>query len=543
MIRVSPISRREALLLGAAAFPAMFSLTACSLPWDDGEETTLPPSSGDVLSDISPSDSSGYAVACECEEATKVGEEILSSGGNAVDAAIAIGYVLGVTRPHATGVGGGGGMVVYDIRSGESSFVDYYDASPSGIAVPQGTTCVPGFVRGMELAAQQWGTRSVSELIQPAIDLAENGFKVTQRLASIFSSYSNAISPIPCFAKDGNVLDEGDTLVQSDLARTLALIRDLGPEGFYGGSVGNDICAAAGFTMDDLDAYQAHVRETVSAACYGCTVHASPAPFGGSMVLQMLKMLEMLGTPSAQDDPVRYLADLSTVTAIASGVRSHYVADPDYVRVDNAWLVSDEFVRQLLETNGAGFEDVVDEEPVTTTAYSVIDANGLMASVTNSLGDYFGSYRFVGGFFLNDHLYFSGLGVNTHTPGKRPRTNMSPCVVLGDSYAFSIGTPGGNRIPRVLSSVLHDILRGGASVQDAIEKNRALFLEGVLYLEDSDERESLVTDDAASSYTVIRRSGGDLFGSVHVSGRLSDGEGFVANDSRRKDTNNFAWLW
>lgn len=543
MMRPPIISRRDALLFGAAALPAALSLNACSLPWDNEEEATLPPSSGDVLSDIAPSGSDGYAVACECEEATKVGEEILLSGGNAIDAAVAIGYVLGVTRPHATGVGGGGGMVIYDIRSGESSFIDYYDASPSGIVVPQGTIGVPGFVKGMELAAQQWGTRSVSELLQPAIDLAENGIKVTQRLASIFSSYSNAISSIPCFTKNGNVLDEGDALVQPDLARTLTLIRDLGPEGFYGGSIGNDICAAAGFTLDDLAVYQAHVRETISAICYGCTVHASPAPFGGSMVLQMLEMLEMLGTPSAHDDPVRYLADLSTVTAIASGVRSHYVADPDYVSVDNAWLVSDEFISQLLETNGVGFEDVIDEEPVTTTAYSVIDANGLMVSVTNSLGDYFGSYRFVGGFFLNDHLYFSGSGVNAHMPGKRPRTNMSPCVVLGDSYAFSIGTPGGNRIPRVLSSVLHDMLRGGASVQDAIEKNRALFLEGVLYLEDSDERESLVTDEAASSYTVIRRSGGDLFGSVHVSGRLSDGEWFVANDSRRKDANDFAWLW
>lgn len=542
MMRPRPISRRDALLLGAAALPAL-SLSACSLPWESEEETTLPPSSGDALSDIAPSDSEGYAVACECEEATKVGEEILSSGGNAVDAAIAIGYALGVTRPYATGVGGGGGMVVYDIKSGQASFVDYYDASPSGVAVPLGNICVPGFVRGMELAAQQWGTRSVSELLEPAIDLAENGFKVTQRLASIFSSYSNAISAIPCFAKDGNVLDEGDTLVQSDLARTLTLIRDLGPDGFYGGTTGNDICAAAGFTLEDLAAYQAHIRETVSASCYGCTVHASPAPFGGSMVLQMLKMLEALGTPAAQDDPVRYLADLSTVTAIASGVRSHYVADPDYVGVDNAWLVSDDFIRELLETNGAGFEDVVDEEPVTTTAYSVIDKNGLMVSVTNSLGDYFGGYQYVGGFFLNDHLYFSGSGVNTHTPGKRPRTNMSPSVVVGDSYAFSIGTPGGNRIPRILASVLHDMLKGGATVQEAIDKNRALFLEGVLYLEDSEERENLVTSEAASNYTVIRRSGGDLFGSVHVSGRFSDGEEFVANDSRRKDADGFAWLW
>lgn len=120
---------------------------------------------------------------------------------------------------------------------------------------------------------------------------------------------------------------------------------------------------------------------------------------------------------------------------------------------------------------------------------------------------------------------------------------MSPSVVVGDSYAFSIGTPGGNRIPRILASVLHDMLKGGATVQEAIDKNRALFLEGVLYLEDSEDRENLVTSEAASNYTVIRRSGGDLFGSVHVSGRFSDGEEFVANDSRRKDADGFAWLW
>lgn len=530
------LSRRKAVqvLLGACSIPLVGTLCSCSPAADD--KVVISPGTGHEL-DVSDFEAKlGCGVSTSCAPATEIGMEILRSGGNAVDAAIAVSYALGVCQPYGSGVGGGGGMLVYDMAKGSGTFIDYYDAAPRSFAVASGASCVPGLVRGMERASQLFGTKDVGALIQPSIDLARNGFTVSEKLATMISNYAQAVQDLPGYRVGSGLVGEGDTLVQELLAEALEILRDGGSAAFYEGELAQEIRAATGFSEDDMTGYAAAVRDAVSGECLGCAVYSAPAPLAGTMLIDMLKMMDMRTAPAASADAQGYLAALAEATAAASAIRARFVADPDFVSVQEDRLLSDDYVRSVLDSQDLGVDVGYESyESESTTAFTVVDGNGLIVSVTNTLGEFFGSGTSVHGFLLNNHMTsFSSLGANAYEPGKRPRSFTAPSVVVSDSFALGIGTPGGRRIPQILVSVLHDMLVGGEDVQTAVDKNRAVFVEGTLYLEKLDDHPDLVNPDDASAYSVIRKGKGDLFGAVQIMGCTRQGKLFGANDDRRE---------
>ena len=530
------ITRRQALaaLLGACSIPLVGALPGCSSQKNADSSFLNVSDSAASTPAASSSAKYGFGVSSDSVEATKIGMDILSSGGNAVDAAVAVSYALGVAQPYGSGIGGGGAMLVYDVGSKKGSFLDYYDAAPSSFNSAYGQACIPGFVAGLETAHKQWGKESLPDLIQPAIDLAENGVTVSPKLATMLLSYGNRVSDMPCFFSDeGDALGEGDTLVQKELADTLKKIKDGGASAFYGGDNGNDLAQALGCTRDDLMAYAPSSREPAKASCYGYEVYAAPAPFAGVTTIQYLELLEAMNAPAAQRDPDGYLAALQRASSLASSAYSAHIGDPAFVQVDESDLVSNQFVSSLLSNGVAGgYGD--DEEGISTTAFSVVDQNGLIVSVTNTIGNFFGCGVNLNGFSLNNHMTsFSAVPVNAFAPCKRPRSHISPSVAVGDELAFAIGTPGGNRIPKLLASVLHDVLFGGEKLQAAVDKNRVCFVNDIAYAEQLSDRDDLVPDSALGNYSAVRKGKGDFFGAVQACGCSTNGKAVGANDSRR----------
>lgn len=526
------LTRREAvqvMLAGACALPLAGTLASCGKK----EEGTVLSSSGEAPMQIQDTQRSfGYGVSTSCEPATNVGMGILEQGGNAVDAAIAVSYALGVCQPYGSGVGGGGCMLVYDTVSGKATFLDYYDAAPLSFSSAFGRVCVPGFVKGMEQASASFGTMDLPSLIQPSVEMARNGFTVSERLATMAESYQDSLGGLSCYWKEGSLIEPGDTLVQPELAETLSRIAQGGAGAFYGGETGQALCAATGMTAEDFAAYKAKVGEATSAEAFGCKMISAPSPYGGSTLIEMLKMLEHGGAPAASQDAEGYLAAMLAASDCAYNVRASYVGDPDFVSVDEAYLVSDELIGSFSASPAAEYADT---EAESTTSFSVIDGNGLIVSATNTLGDFYGCGATVGGFHLNSHMgSFSASGPNAYAAGKRPRTFTASSVVVGDSFAFGIGSPGGKRIPKILASVLFDILHAGEEVQRAVDKNRVLFENGSLYMEKLDGHEDLLDTSETFGYPVIRKGKGDFFGAVQIVGCKADGSVFGATDGRRE---------
>ncbi len=526
------ITRREAMrvmLAGACVLPLTASLSSCSKK-DEGTHLS---SSGDAPMQVDDASASfGYGVSTSCAPATDIGMKILEQGGNAVDAAIAISYALGVCQPYGSGVGGGGCMIIYDTTTEKATFVDYYDAAPTSFSSMAGAVCVPGFVKGMETLHSQFATMEARDLIQPAVDMARNGFTVSERLATMAESYQDSLGGLSCYWKDEGLIEAGDTLVQPELADTLARIAQDGAQAFYGGEIGQGLCAATGMAPSDFSAYEVKVRQATSSTAFGCKVISSPSPYGGSTLIEMLKMLEHADAPAASEDTAGYLAALLDASDRSYALRTEYVGDPDFVSVDEQYLVSDGLIDASAPTPTAGFADAEGES---TTSFAVIDSQGLIVSATNTLGDFYGCGQTFGGFHLNSHMTsFSATGPNKFEPGKRPRSHTASSVVVGDSFAFGIGTPGGKRIPKILSSVMFDILHSGEEVQRAVDKNRVLFENGSLYMEKLDGHDDLIDVSQTSGYSVIRKGKGDFFGAVQIIGCKSDGSVFGATDARRE---------
>ena len=210
------------------------------------EETTAPSTTGSE--EPGPTDLGGYAVSSSTKEATAAGMEILKNGGNAVDAAVAVALALGVTEPYSSGLGGSGVMVVYDPVKDRGYSLDYYACAGSA---PESTddVGVPGFLAGMQAALDRWGTMSLAQVIEPAIDLAENGFPATAVFARRLN-YSAKIGQNKAFAS----IREGDTVIQTELAETLKLIRDNGADVFYHGQIARDIADVCDLTTIDATA-------------------------------------------------------------------------------------------------------------------------------------------------------------------------------------------------------------------------------------------------------------------------------------------------
>lgn len=487
---------------------------------------TVPPET-ETVSPL-PDDLGGFAVSTSTSEATLVGMQILSSGGNAVDAAAAISFMLSVSEPYSSGIGGGGIMLIYDSKTGETHTIDYYGAAGAA-ETPADNVAVPGLVAGMDKALKSFGTMSLADTLQPAIDYAEEGFTVSD--AFIFRlNYSDSLRQNPAF----NGLKVGDVLKQKELAETFRTLQREGADAFYRGSIAEDIAASCGLTKKDLAKYRARQRSVVRSEFAGYQIIGSYGPSSSLTVCQMLKIAEMLDIPSPQTDPNGYLDVLKTATTVAFKSRKYHVVDPGFYKFRPNKYLSESYLQGRIDKlTTAAWED--DNEQYCTTQFSVIDRNGLVVCVTNSLSDSWGSYVCVDGFYLNNTLRnFSSSGKNAYEPKKRPRTHFSPMICVGpDGELLTIGTPGGLEIPKLLTTVLIDILREGEDVQTAVDKGRLYYdSDGSLCIESEDVHDSLIDIDQIDELYYLNSSH-LIFGCTSIVGYRPDTGVYAVCDMRR----------
>ena len=467
----------------------------------------------------------GMVVAQE-KMAARIGAEILKRGGNAVDAAVATGFAMAVTYPRAGNIGGGGFMVVHLADRNEDVAIDYRETAP-GATTPQiflGADGkpdpaksrdsalgigVPGTVAGLALALQKYGSGrfTLSELLQPAIVLARDGFVVSDDLADTLPQWYRRLARWPASAKifsraDGSSLREGDRLVQPDLAVTLTAIAQQGPRGFYQGMVAEKLAgavAAAGgiMTTDDLKSYQAVIRAPVHGTYRGYDIVSMPLPSsGGIVLLETLNILEgyPLGEMTQGSAPPLHLLIEAMKRAYAD--RARYLGDPAFVNAPTTTLMAKDYAaRQRASIDPAHATPSADlgaamphHEGSNTTHFSVVDRFGNAVANTYTLNFSYG----VGlvaegtGVLLNNELDdfaaapgasnafgLVGFEANLPGPGKRPLSSMSPTIVLEDGKVVLVtGSPGGSRIISTVLQVIVNVLDYKMDIAAAVAEPR-----------------------------------------------------------------------
>ena len=524
-------------------------LSACALPWhggasdepDEGNATayTVPkdvtvtyPSrsgTGDGQQTSGVPDCGGFAVSSSSNEATETGMQILARGGNAVDAAIAMSYVLGVCEPYSSGLGGSGFMVVY-MPDEQCAYSLNYRAT-AGSRYPSDEILVPGLVMGMEEAANQWGTMSMAQLMDPAIDYANNGFQASADFVKRVQHYAS-VSSAPAFAG----IKTGDTVVQTQLGSTMEAIQKDGAAAFYTGQIAQDIAAKSTLSTGDIASYQVAVTKAPTVCCGGYTLYASDAPSSGITVLQMMKLAETFQMPSPSEDAAGYLQTLKKCQQTAYAARSHTLVDPAFDDYDSSYYTSDGYIEGLAASAAAPVES--DPERQCTTQFSVIDGNGMVVNVTNTLSDSWGSCKQVDGFYLNNTgSNFSDSGINAYEAGKQPRTHIAPVIAVGaDGSRLAVGSPGGSVIPQVVMPVLQNILSFGVDPVTAVEQSRFVFADdGRLCLETDDNGSTgkKLLDQSGLSMNYYYNNSHIYFGCTSLVGYSPDFGVFGVCDMRR----------
>ncbi len=459
----------------------------------------------------------GMVVAMEAI-AAEVGVSVLQKGGNAVDAAVAVGFALAVTHPFAGNLGGGGYMLVR-MADGRTTFIDFRERAPEKTSrdmyldAKGGLTRdsiegwrssgVPGTVRGFEIAVSKYGKRKWADDMAPAVELASKGFPVSYALAEgLEGSKSLASSPESkrIFQKNGAFYDVGETLAQPELAQTLERISSRGANEFYEGETARrfaeEMARHGGLvTLADLKSYKAIERTPLTGKYHNYTIiTAPPSSSGGIALLEMLGMLEGTGYEKGGAGSASAIHYVAEAMRRAYADRNEYVGDPDFVKVPIAGLLDPAYLARLrasIDPERATPSDKVrpgrpaGSERMETTHYSVVDAEGNAVAVTYTLNGGFGNGITVPGlgFLLNNEMDdFSakpgspnmfGLvqgEANAIQPGKRPLSSMTPTIVLKDGRLFmTAGAPGGSRISTAVLQVILNVVDFGMNVQDAID--------------------------------------------------------------------------
>ncbi|MGP0687307.1 gamma-glutamyltransferase [Priestia aryabhattai] len=442
--------------------------------------------------------SGGYGVSSSNPIAVEVGMDVLEEGGNAVDAAVAVSYALGVVEPYGSGIGGGGGMLILPgDQSDKPTFFDYRETSPTSSEDSEEGIGVPGFVKGMETVHEKYGSKKMDELIEPAIKLADDGFPVGQQLAERLkgAQYRLSEDEIPNFFPGNQPIEEGEKLEQPELGETLELIKEKGSDVFYNGELAEEIAdEVPGIQKSDLEEYSVEEREPVQGEFAGYDVISAPPPFSGITLIQSLQMAEMLNVQKAEEDTALFTHLTSEITNRANSDRVKHIGDPAFAEIDEKELTDKEYSRELAQDISLnelsekyqlkGKE--LEEEHISTTHFVVTDKDGTVVSVTNTLSNFFGSGENVDGFFLNNNLNnFNNIknSLNYYEPGKRSRTFTAPTILRKDNEVIGIGTPGGSRIPMMLTEVLVRHLLFKESLQDAIDAPRFSIENNHLYTE------------------------------------------------------------
>lgn len=464
---------------------------------------------------------SGMVVSAH-PEGSRIGIKILQEGGNAIDAAVATGFALAVCYPEAGNIGGGGFMLIRK-SDGKTDVIDYREKAPSasgrdmyldksgnvkeGVSTDSHLSCgVPGTIDGLLSAHSKYGRLSFREIIQPAIDIAENGFRITaQQAQDLNSNRQNFIDRNkrrPVFVKD-SLWKEGEILVQKDLAETLKRIRDKKHDGFYSGLTAELIVKEMNrgngiISEQDLMGYKSVSRIPVTADYKGYKIITVPPPSGGGIILiQLLKMTDSypIGEWGFNSQRTIHLMAESERRSFAD--RSVYMGDPDFIKVPVNQLIDKKYLRDRMSSfdenkassslkiragNRSGYES---EE---TTHYSVVDSEGNAVAVTTTLNNTFGNSIVVdsAGFLLNNEMddfsvkpgypnMFGLIGgeANAVQPGKRMLSSMTPTILEKEGNLFMVlGSPGGSTIPTTVFQVIVNVLEHHMNISQAVNAGR-----------------------------------------------------------------------
>ena len=468
-------------------------------------------------------------VASQHEIASRVGVEVMKKGGNAVDAAIAVGIALAVVYPEAGNIGGGGFMLIRK-SNGEAHAIDYREMAPKAatrnvfldqkgeLIKGEGSSTigyrasgVPGTLAGFDMAFKKYGSGKVTwrDVVEPARLLAQNGYALSYRLANLFRGYRDNLSKYPesnrVFLRSGKFYNEGDLFVQPDLAQTLGRIERLGAQEFYTGKtaqlIADDMKANGGLiTLDDLKNYQAKERTPLTGTYRGYQIVTMPPPSsGGIVMLQVLNMLEGYDVRAMQYNSAAKYHVLAESMQRAFADRAEFMGDPDFADVPLAKLVDKKYAeerRSSIQSNKAsssaevGHGNIVaGKEHTETTHFTVVDKDGTVVTNTYTLNDLYGSAVTVkgAGFLLNDEMddfaaqpgkaNMFGLiqgEKNSVQPGKRPLSSMTPTIVLKKDGTpwFALGARGG---PRIISAVIQTVINvidHDMDIQQAIDAPR-----------------------------------------------------------------------
>lgn len=459
-------------------------------------------------------------VATQEAIATQIGVEILKQGGNAVDAAVAVGFALAVTLPRAGNIGGGGFMLVYDAKSGETVAIDYREKAPlkahrdmyldeNGEAIEAQSKYhglavgVPGTVAGMIKALETYGSLPLETVIAPAIKLAEEGIVVTPSLANSLQQLEKRLKKWDSTAKifykpDGSYYQVGERLTQTHLAAALKRIAEKGLAGFYEGETAEAIVKAVNqaggeMSLDDFASYQVAMRKPVKGSYRGYEIATMPPPSsGGAHLVQILNILEAyplkeLGHNSAQT--IHYLAE---AMQLAYADRAHYLGDPDFVRVPVEGLTSKEYATELrqkinpdkaLPANTLTHGNPIPYESNETTHYSIVDKDGNVVSNTYTINFSYGTGLVAEGtgILLNNEMDdFSvkagvanaygliGGEANAVAAEKRPLSSMTPTIVFKEGKPFLVtGSPGGSRIITTVLQIISNVIDHEMNIAEA----------------------------------------------------------------------------
>jgi gamma-glutamyltranspeptidase / glutathione hydrolase len=430
-----------------------------------------------------------FGVAASHPLAVDVGMQVLEAGGNAADAAVAVAYTLGVVEPFGSGIGGGGAALIQP-ADGEPHYYDYREIAPESGQLPASDIGVPGFVAGMAHLNDEHGSVDAAELIEYAARFAEDGFVVDTYLheRTRDAAYRMPIHLLPRMFPDGAAIAPGETLRQPEYAEALRLIQEEGPGVMYEGSLAERIAEqVSGLELGDFAAYEVVELEPARGTFASYELLSAGAPTSGPALIQLLQVAEELGVADLDLDTADGIHAMAQAWRQANAFRTNHVTDPTQQQVDLERLLAPEASRQLAaQIPDDGFVPVDEEEEeitleTDTTHVVVVDREGTMVSMTNTLSNFFGSGMPVSGFFLNDQLKnFSADpdSVNFAAPLKRPRSFITPTIVLADGRpVLGIGTPGGRRIPNILAQVLVRWAAQGQDLQEAVPAPR-FHLEG-----------------------------------------------------------------
>ena len=501
------------------------------------------------------------------EFASRAGLHILQHGGNAIDAAVAVGFALAVTHPAAGNLGGGGFMVIR-MADGRETTIDYREVAPAGALrdmfldsagepvsdrsrVGPLASGVPGSVAGMALAHRRYGRLPLAVVMAPAIALARDGFDVSWALADSLKSAQSLLARFPASARafqraDATMPGPGDRLVQRDLATTLTLIAEQGPDAFYKGAIADLIAAEMArsgglITKADLAAYTPRERPPIIGTYRGHRVISMPPPSSGGIALvQLLNILESFPLADYGHNSSRAIHLVAEAARRVYADRSEWLGDPDFFKVPVTGLLSRRYADTLRsgisETRATPSQEVKpgqprDFEQSDTTHYSVVDAEGNAVATTTTLNGSYGSGQIVAGagFLLNNEMddfsakpgtpnMFGLIGgeANAVGPGKRMLSSMTPTILVKDGKTrLVVGSPGGGRIITTVLQVVLNVLDFKMNVQEAVDAPRFhhQWLPDAIRLERQGFPADVVTALEAMGHTT---EVGDDMGDVHA---------------------------